>query len=116
MWRGGGRRGSAATSRRWDGKALRRSFEDAASRSPLHLVQAFSTHAKLVLGQVEVDGKSNEIPALPRLLELLDVEGRLVSGTPATTPATTGKRRRLWMGGMCRTWDDGIRQARNSRP
>ena len=62
-----------------DGKALRRSFEDAASRSPLHLVQAFSTQAKLVLAQVEVDGKSNEIPALPRLLELLDVKGRLVT-------------------------------------
>ena len=42
-------------------------------------MQAFSTQAKLVLGQVEVDGKSNEIPALPRLLELLDVEGRLVT-------------------------------------
>jgi hypothetical protein len=38
-----------------DGKARRRSFEDAAARSPPHLVQAFSTQVKLVLGQVEVD-------------------------------------------------------------
>ena len=51
-----------------DGKALRRSFEDAAERSPTHLLQAFASEAKLTLAQVEVDGKSNEIPALPALL------------------------------------------------
>ena len=62
-----------------DGKALRRSFEDASERSPLHLVQAFSAKAKLTLAQVEVDGKSNEIPALPELLELVDVKGKVVT-------------------------------------
>ena len=62
-----------------DGKALRRSFEDAAARSPLHLVQAFAAKAKLTLAQVEVADKSNEIPALPKLLELLDVKGRVVT-------------------------------------
>ena len=62
-----------------DGKALRRSFEDATERSPLHLVQAFSAEAKLTLAQVEVDGKSNEIPALPELLELIDVKGKVVT-------------------------------------
>ena len=62
-----------------DGKALRRSFEDASERSPTHLLQAFAAESKLTLAQVEVDGKSNEIPALPELLELLDVKGRTVT-------------------------------------
>ena len=50
-----------------DGKALRRSF---GSASPLHLVQGFASHSRLVLGQVRVDGRSNEITAMPALLEL----------------------------------------------
>ena len=62
-----------------DGKVLRRSFEDASERSPTHLLQAFASQAKLTLAQVEVDGKSNEIPALPELLELIDVKGRTVT-------------------------------------
>ena len=59
-----------------DGKVLRCSFEDATRRSPLHLVQAFAADGKLVLGQMEVDGRSNEIPALPKLL---DIHGRMVT-------------------------------------
>ena len=62
-----------------DGKALRRSFEDATQRSPLHLVQAFAAQAKLTLAQLAVEGKSNEIPALAKLLDLLDVKGRVVT-------------------------------------
>ena len=62
-----------------DGKALRRSFGDAGARSPLHLVQAFAAEAKLTPGQVEVEDKSNGIPALPALLELIDVRGRTVT-------------------------------------
>ena len=62
-----------------DGKALRRSFEDTTQRSPLHLMQTFAAQAMLTLAQLDVEGKSNEIPALPKLLELLDVKGRVVS-------------------------------------
>ena len=62
-----------------DGKVLRRSFESASERSPTHLLQAFASASKLTLAQVEVDGKSNEIPALPKLLELFDVKGRTVT-------------------------------------
>ena len=72
-----------------DGKVLRRSFEDATSRSPLHLVQAFAADGKLVLGQMEVDGKSNEIPALPKLLELLDIQGRMVTADAMHTQRET---------------------------
>ena len=45
----------------------------------LHLVSAWATEAKLTLGQVAVEGKSNEITAIPVLLELLDLKGALVS-------------------------------------
>ena len=61
-----------------DGKVLRQSFEKASERSPTHLLQAFASEAKLTLAQIEVDGKSNEIPA-PELLELIDVKGRTVT-------------------------------------
>src|SRR5437660_6249340 len=46
---------------------------------PLHLVSAWATEANLTLGQVAVDGKSNEITAIPQLLELLDLHGALVT-------------------------------------
>ena len=46
---------------------------------PLHLVSAWATEANLSLGQVAVDGKSNEITAIPKLLELLDLHGVLVT-------------------------------------
>jgi len=45
----------------------------------LHLVSAWATQANLTLGQVAVDGKSNEITAIPPLLDLLDLRGALVS-------------------------------------
>ena len=62
-----------------DGKALRRSGSPANGLGPLHLVSVWATQANLALGQVAVDGKSNEITAIPRLLELLDLHGALVS-------------------------------------
>jgi predicted transposase YbfD/YdcC len=62
-----------------DGKSLRRSFDRAAGLGPLHLVSAWATRQHLSLGQVAVDGKSNEITAIPKLLELLDLHGALVT-------------------------------------
>jgi predicted transposase YbfD/YdcC len=62
-----------------DGKTLRGSFDTAAGQSPLHLVSAWATEARLVLAQVAVDAKSNEITALPLLLELLDLRGCIVT-------------------------------------
>src|SRR5438309_1138572 len=60
-----------------DGKTL---CGSAGSRlGPLHLVSAWATEARLTLGQVAVDGKSNEITAIPKLLELLDLRGALVT-------------------------------------
>ena len=67
-----------------DGKSLRRSFADAAARSPVHLVQAFAARARLVLGQVKVADKSNEIAAMPKLLEMLALKGRIVTADVST--------------------------------
>jgi len=62
-----------------DGKTLRRSFDRSAGLGPLHLVSAWATEQHLTLGQVAVDAKSNEITAIPKLLELLDLHGALVT-------------------------------------
>ncbi len=74
-----------------DGKSLRRSFADAAARSPVHLVQAFASHARLVLGQVKVEDKSNEITAVPALLEMLALEGRIVTADAMHTQRVTAQ-------------------------
>jgi predicted transposase YbfD/YdcC len=60
-----------------DGKTLRGS--GSATLGPLHLVSAWATAQHLSLGQVAVDAKSNEITAIPLLLELLDLNGALVT-------------------------------------
>ena len=62
-----------------DGKTLRHSFDNATGKAALHLVSAWATEQHLSLGQVAVDDKSNEITAIPKLLELLDLHGALVT-------------------------------------
>jgi predicted transposase YbfD/YdcC len=62
-----------------DGKTLRGSRDGKHDLGPLHLVSAWATKAHLSLGQVAVDAKSNEITAIPRLLELLELHGALVT-------------------------------------
>jgi predicted transposase YbfD/YdcC len=62
-----------------DGKTLRHSGSPARGLGTLHLVSAWATTHSLTLGQVAVDDKSNEITAIPRLLELLTVKGALVT-------------------------------------
>jgi len=62
-----------------DGKRLRRSFDRASGRAALHLVSAWATQQRLVLGQVKVADGGNEITALPELLALLDVQGCVVT-------------------------------------
>ena len=62
-----------------DGKTLRHSGGGKSPHRQLHLVSAWAAEANLTLGQVAVDEKSNEITAIPSLLELLHVKGALVS-------------------------------------
>jgi predicted transposase YbfD/YdcC len=62
-----------------DGKTVRRSFDRKAGASPLHLVSAWSCEQRLVLAQRKVDGHSNEMAAVPELLGMLALEGRIVT-------------------------------------
>lgn len=62
-----------------DGKTLRHSFDRAASTQAIHMVSAWANHNRLVLGQVKVDDKSNEITAIPKLLRMLDLTGATVT-------------------------------------
>jgi predicted transposase YbfD/YdcC len=62
-----------------DGKTLRQSFDKAGAKSALHLVSAWATASRISLGQVAVAEKSNEITAIPELLELLELSGALVT-------------------------------------
>jgi predicted transposase YbfD/YdcC len=62
-----------------DGKTLCGSHAAKHGLGPLHLVSAWATKAHLSLGQVAVDAKSNEITAIPKLLELLELHGALVT-------------------------------------
>lgn len=62
-----------------DGKTLRGSFDRASSKTALHMVSAWATANHISLGQVTVDAKSNEITAIPRLLQLLELAGAMVT-------------------------------------
>jgi predicted transposase YbfD/YdcC len=62
-----------------DGKAVRRSFDTASGQGALHLVSVWASEARLVLAQQKVEAKSNEMTAVPLLLEMLDVQGSVVT-------------------------------------
>ena len=62
-----------------DGKVLRRSFDSASDKSPLHMVSAWGCEQRLVLAQIATDAKSNEITAVPKLLEMLTLKGTIVT-------------------------------------
>lgn len=62
-----------------DGKCLRRSFDSATGQAALHLVTAWANDTRLVLAQTAVRQKSNEITAVPTLLEMLDLGGCIVT-------------------------------------
>ena len=62
-----------------DGKTLRRSFDRANGKSALHMVHAWATANHLLLGQIAVDQKSNEITAIPKLLRMLEITGAIVT-------------------------------------
>jgi len=62
-----------------DGKTLRSSYQDGDKKSAIHMVSAWSSINNLVLGQVKTADKSNEITAIPELLNMLDIEGSIVT-------------------------------------
>jgi predicted transposase YbfD/YdcC len=62
-----------------DGKTIRGSFDRGREQGPLHVVSAWACERGLVLGQRQVGDKSNEITAIPELLEVLDLKGAIVT-------------------------------------
>lgn len=62
-----------------DGKQLRRSHDKTLGKSAIHMVSAWATLNHIVLGQVKVSAKSNEITAIPKLLKLLDISNCIIT-------------------------------------
>lgn len=63
----------------FDGKTLRRSFDTATGLSAVHVMNAWSCENDLCIGQMKVDGKSNEITAMPALMAMMDIKGSVVT-------------------------------------
>jgi len=62
-----------------DGKTVRRSGRKQGAKAAIHMVSAFAARQRLVLGQVKVAEKSNEIVAIPKLLNMLAIEGAIIT-------------------------------------
>jgi predicted transposase YbfD/YdcC len=62
-----------------DGKTVRRSKGTSKNQKPIHVVSAWANTNKLVLGQLKVNEKSNEITAIPELLKMLDISGCIIT-------------------------------------
>jgi predicted transposase YbfD/YdcC len=62
-----------------DGKTLRRSYDRRSAKAAIHMVSAWATQNRVVLGQLKTEEKSNEITAIPELLKVLDVRGCIVT-------------------------------------
>jgi predicted transposase YbfD/YdcC len=75
-----------------DGKQLKGSKDAASAKSALNVVSAWATKARLVLGQVAVEDKSNEISALPELLSMLDIAGCVVTTDAMGTQKAIAKQ------------------------
>jgi|TARA_B100001971_G_C18176555_1_gene530265 predicted transposase YbfD/YdcC len=62
-----------------DGKTLRHSYDSGSNKTAMHMISAWASNASLVLGQLKVNEKSNEITAIPKLLEVLDLSRCIVT-------------------------------------
>lgn len=62
-----------------DGKTARHAFDTAAGKGPLHMVSAWLSESRLLLGQQACDSKSNEITAIPELIKNLEISGAIVT-------------------------------------
>ncbi|STG53738.1 H repeat-containing Rhs element protein [Escherichia coli] len=60
-------------------KTLRHSYDKSRRRGAIHVISAFSTMHSLVIGQIRTDKKSNEITAIPELLNMLDIKGKIIT-------------------------------------
>ncbi len=62
-----------------DGKTLRHSYDRSSNKSAIHMVSAWTSKNKVVIGQIKTDEKSNEITAIPKLLKALEIKGCIVT-------------------------------------
>jgi translation elongation factor P/translation initiation factor 5A len=62
-----------------DGKCVRRSYDTGKGQGAIHMVSAWASENRVVLGQVKVDSKCNEVTAIPKLLQVLDLKGCIVT-------------------------------------
>ena len=62
-----------------DGKTLRHSFDKKSRKSAIHIVSAFTSGNGVAQGQIKTEEKSNEITAIPALLDLLDIKGSIIT-------------------------------------
>ncbi len=69
-----------------DGTVLRRSSDRARGKSPLHMVSAWGCEQRMVLAQIATDAKSNEITAVPKLLDMLSLKGTIVTTDAQSRP------------------------------
>jgi len=62
-----------------DGKTMRHSYDRSSNKAAIHMVSAWATENRLVLGQIKTEEKSNEITAIPELLKVLELKGCIVT-------------------------------------
>ena len=62
-----------------DGKTLRYTYDKSRRRGAIYVISAFSTMHSLVLGQIKTDEKSNEITAIPELLNMMNIKGKIIT-------------------------------------
>lgn len=62
-----------------DGKTIRRSFDKADEKAAIHMISAWASDNRVVFGQLAVGAKTNEITAIPKLLEMLDIKGLTIT-------------------------------------
>ena len=87
-----------------DGKTLRGSFDRASNKSAIHMISAWASANSISLGQLVVDAKSNEITAIPKLLDMLQLKGATVT-IDAAGCQTEIARRIVDAGGYAARWD-----------
>ncbi len=75
-----------------DGKTIRGSYDRNQGKSALHVVSAWASEQNLVLAQMKVEDKSNEITAIPALLELLDIKGSIITINAMGTQTEIAKK------------------------
>lgn len=92
-----------------DGKTLRGSHDHAAAVKPLHVVNVWANHVKFCLGQISVNDKSNEIPAVQELLEILNLKGGVITADAMHCQKKTAKT-------IIDSEADYILQVKNNQP